>query len=62
MEQPEGRMNYYILGVKGLNSANKLEWIMIEVIVTCELWSLKKVFLSNIFYDKCQMVFLSVIS
>ena len=43
MEQPEGRMNYYILGVKGLNSA-KLEWIMIEVIVTCELWSLKKVF------------------
>ena len=44
MEQPEGRMNYYILGVKGLNSANKLEWITIEVIVTCELWSLKKVF------------------
>ena len=44
MEQPEGRMNYYILGVKELNSANKLEWIMIEVIVTCELWSLKKVF------------------
>ena len=44
MEQPEGRMNYYILGVKGLNSANKLEWIMIEVIVTFELWSLKKVF------------------
>ena len=44
MEQPEGRMNYYILGVKGLNNANKSEWIMIEVIVTCELWSLKKVF------------------
>ena len=44
MERPEGKMNYYILGVKGLNSANKLEWIMIEVIVTCELWSLKKVF------------------